>query len=133
MSSVSSSSKASRVSAKRPSKRLQFDRRYGWVFDEWRDPAEEALAYGRGMFCILPLAKTLVEMASHSINLTATSAVKVVERRDQFSPQMLQAGFSDGFHKFSSSIRGSNSNLFPLKGLSKILFRLHTTPTSRNR
>ncbi|MBA0555071.1 hypothetical protein Golob_014133, partial [Gossypium lobatum] len=30
------------------SKRLLFDRRYGWVFDEWKDPSEEALAAGRG-------------------------------------------------------------------------------------
>ncbi|GAV59372.1 hypothetical protein CFOL_v3_02903 [Cephalotus follicularis] len=31
------------------SKSLLFDRRYGWVLDEWKDPSEEALAGGRGM------------------------------------------------------------------------------------
>ncbi|KAJ7950602.1 Retrotransposon protein putative Ty1-copia subclass [Quillaja saponaria] len=50
-------------SSKRPSKRLLFDRRYGWVIDEWRDPSEEALDGGRGMFCILPLAKGLLQEA----------------------------------------------------------------------
>ncbi|XP_042484599.1 uncharacterized protein LOC122064880 [Macadamia integrifolia] len=96
MASVSSSasSKGSEVSAKQPSKRLQFDRRYGWVFDEWRNPAEEALAGGRGMFCILPLAQALIEKASQSINLMVTSAVKVIER-DQVLPQVLQARHSD--------------------------------------
>ncbi|KAF3440153.1 hypothetical protein FNV43_RR18431 [Rhamnella rubrinervis] len=53
-------------SSARPSKRLLFDRRYGWVIDEWKDPSEEALAGGRGMFCILPLAKALLKMASQS-------------------------------------------------------------------
>ncbi|KAG2286675.1 hypothetical protein Bca52824_046279 [Brassica carinata] len=34
---------------KRSSRRLLFDRRYGWVVDEWKDPSEEALAGGRGI------------------------------------------------------------------------------------
>ncbi|XP_043718906.1 uncharacterized protein LOC122666875 [Telopea speciosissima] len=93
-SSSGSGSNASRVSAKQPSKRLQFDRRYGWVYDEWRDPADEALAGGRGMFCILPLTKALVGKASESINFMATSAVKVIGK-DQFSPQVLHADLSD--------------------------------------
>ncbi|KAJ0972181.1 hypothetical protein J5N97_020140 [Dioscorea zingiberensis] len=29
---------------RRPPKRLVFDRRYGWVYDEWRDPLEVALS-----------------------------------------------------------------------------------------
>ncbi|RRT67912.1 hypothetical protein BHE74_00007643 [Ensete ventricosum] len=52
---------------RRPTKRLLFDRRYGWVFDEWKDPSEEALAGGRGMFCILPIAKSLLNVASLSV------------------------------------------------------------------
>ncbi|XP_022843904.1 uncharacterized protein LOC111367324 isoform X2 [Olea europaea var. sylvestris] len=48
-------------SAAAPSKRLLFDRRYGWVLDEWKDPSEEALTGGRGMFCILPIAKGLLK------------------------------------------------------------------------
>ncbi|XP_042401636.1 uncharacterized protein LOC121991687 isoform X2 [Zingiber officinale] len=50
----------------RSPKRLLFDNRYGWIFDEWKDPSEEAYAGGRGMFCILPIAKSLVNAASHS-------------------------------------------------------------------
>ncbi|KAJ0024393.1 hypothetical protein Pint_07615 [Pistacia integerrima] len=65
----SANSKASKgVSApsQSSSKRLLFDRRYGWVFDEWKDPSEEALAGGRGMFCILPIAKAVLKTASDS-------------------------------------------------------------------
>ncbi|KAF8404348.1 hypothetical protein HHK36_009231 [Tetracentron sinense] len=62
---------SSGVAAKRPPKRLIFDRRYGWVFDEWKNPSEEALAGGRGMFCILPLTKSLVKIASHSVSMDA--------------------------------------------------------------
>ncbi|XP_061943509.1 uncharacterized protein LOC133667846 isoform X2 [Populus nigra] len=54
---------------KRHSHRLLFDRRYGWVFDEWKDPSEEALSGGRGMFCILPLAKAFLTTASQSQTL----------------------------------------------------------------
>ncbi|KAG9136685.1 hypothetical protein Leryth_004473 [Lithospermum erythrorhizon] len=37
------------MDATKQAKRLVFDRRYGWIFDEWKDPSEEALAGGRGM------------------------------------------------------------------------------------
>ncbi|XP_026455571.1 uncharacterized protein LOC113356610 [Papaver somniferum] len=94
------------------SKRLLFDRRYGWVFDEWKEPSEEALAGGRGMFCILPLAKALVNIASQSINLATNSAVKALERPDQFSPQALQANLNRQFQNFVSSFQQPNSNLF---------------------
>ncbi|KAI3878927.1 hypothetical protein MKX03_037324 [Papaver bracteatum] len=93
------------------SKRLLFDRRYGWVFDEWKEPSEEALAGGRGMFCILPLAKALVNIASQSINLATNSAVKALERPHQFSPQALQANLNLQFQNFVSSFQ-PNSNLF---------------------
>ncbi|KAL8482380.1 hypothetical protein ACS0TY_027895 [Phlomoides rotata] len=50
-----------------PRKRLLFDRRYGWVLDEWKEPSEEAFSGGRGMFCIVPLAKALLTKASESV------------------------------------------------------------------
>lgn len=56
------------TSKKRQTKRLLFDRRYGWVFDEWKEPSEEALVGGRGMFCILPLAKAVANVASESVS-----------------------------------------------------------------
>ncbi|KAF9604393.1 hypothetical protein IFM89_006402 [Coptis chinensis] len=68
------------------SKCLVFDRRYSWVIDEWKDPSEEALSDARGMFCILPLANSFVKAATQSINLAATSAIKVFERPNEFSP-----------------------------------------------
>ncbi|XP_072969312.1 uncharacterized protein [Typha angustifolia] len=52
------------ASSSDPPKRLLFDRRYGWIFDEWKDPSEEALAGGRGMFCVLPIAKSLLKFVS---------------------------------------------------------------------
>ncbi|XP_015888471.3 uncharacterized protein LOC107423434 isoform X1 [Ziziphus jujuba] len=103
-------------SSSRPPKRLLFDRRYGWVIDEWKDPSEEALAGGRGMFCILPLAKALLKMASQSINVAANLAVKALERPDLFSPQVLQAGLNDQLHKLKSSVRKPDINNFFLKG-----------------
>ncbi|KAF5741943.1 hypothetical protein HS088_TW10G00951 [Tripterygium wilfordii] len=81
-------------------------------FDEWKDPAEEALAGGRGMFCILPLAKAFLKTASQSINLAASSAVKVFEKPDLLSPQVLHASLNDQLHKIMSSIRKPEVNMF---------------------
>ncbi|KAJ6744687.1 hypothetical protein OIU79_030918 [Salix purpurea] len=92
---------------KRHSHRLLFDRRYGWVFDEWKDPSEEALAGGRGMFCILPLAKAFLTAASQSIDKTANFAVKVFDSPDLLSSQALQTSLRNQlkqiqvFHKKS--------------------------------
>nr|CAB3456266.1 unnamed protein product [Digitaria exilis] len=47
--------------------RLVFDRRYGWIFDEWKDPADQALSGGRGMFCALTIARSLVNGAASSV------------------------------------------------------------------
>ncbi|GAB2290572.1 hypothetical protein Dimus_024853 [Dionaea muscipula] len=93
------------------SKRLQFDRRYGWVFDEWRDPAEEALSGGRGMFCIVPLAKGLYCAVSHSISAAASTSIKVLERPDLLSPQQLQASIRDQFHCVLSSVKIPKLNM----------------------
>ncbi|KAK4352849.1 hypothetical protein RND71_028367 [Anisodus tanguticus] len=90
---------------KRPSKRLLFDRRYGWVFDEWKDPAEDALAGGRGMFCIVPLGKAFLNMASQAIDLAANSAVKVLEKPDLLSPAAVQANLKDQLHRINSSMK----------------------------
>ncbi|KAK4278412.1 hypothetical protein QN277_016261 [Acacia crassicarpa] len=84
------------------SKRLLFDRRYGWVIDEWKDPSEEALEGGRGMFCLLPLAKALVQRASQSINLSATLATTASQNPQWFSRHNLQAAFDDGLRNFLS-------------------------------
>ncbi|CAJ2670281.1 retrotransposon protein putative Ty1-copia subclass [Trifolium pratense] len=113
----STSSKVNVPNSRQSSKRLLFDRRYGWVIDEWKQPAEEALEGGRGMFCILPLAKNLVQMASQSINLGVSSAIKAAENPQMFSLQMLQSALDDGVRKCKGFIlnktrlpHGSNSS-----------------------
>ncbi|XP_039036983.1 uncharacterized protein LOC120174078 [Hibiscus syriacus] len=83
------------TNSKPSSERLLFDRRYGWVFDEWKDPSEEALAGGRGMFCIVPLAKVFFSMASNSINFAARSTVKVLEKPEVLYPKELHASLKD--------------------------------------
>ncbi|XP_031248431.1 uncharacterized protein LOC116106224 [Pistacia vera] len=115
----SANSKASKgVSApsQSSSKRLLFDRRYGWVFDEWKDPSEEALAGGRGMFCILPIAKAVLKTASDSINLAASSAVEVYERPELLSPQSLKASFNGWIHNISSFVQKPEFNCLTVKG-----------------
>ncbi|XP_039006202.1 uncharacterized protein LOC120133752 [Hibiscus syriacus] len=83
------------TNSKPSSKRLLFDRRYGWVFDEWKDPSEEALSGGRGMFCIVPLAKAFFKTASSSINFAARSTVKVLEKPEVLHPKELQSSLKD--------------------------------------
>ncbi|XAR51174.1 hypothetical protein NMG60_11005730 [Bertholletia excelsa] len=101
--------------SRRSSKRLLFDRRYGWIFDEWKDPYEEALEGGRGMFCIVPLARAFLNLASQSINHVGSCAVKVLEKPELLSPQVLQANLNDQVHKFVSSLQKQELNLFALK------------------
>ncbi|KAK2414241.1 hypothetical protein QL285_036855 [Trifolium repens] len=105
----STSSKVNVPNSRQSSKRLLFDRRYGWVIDEWKQPAEEALEGGRGMFCILPLAKNLVQMASQSINLGVSSAIKAAENPPMFSLQMLQSALDDGVRKCKGFILNKNT------------------------
>ncbi|XP_044475041.1 uncharacterized protein LOC123202958 [Mangifera indica] len=118
MGSTNSKSKASIAissSSRLFSKRLLFDRRYGWVFDEWKSPSEEALAGGRGMFCILPVAKALLKIASDSINLAASSAVEVYERPDLYSPQSLKASFNGWLQSISSYVQKPQFNRLKFK------------------
>uniref|UniRef100_A0A0E0AHV9 Uncharacterized protein n=1 Tax=Oryza glumipatula TaxID=40148 RepID=A0A0E0AHV9_9ORYZ len=67
-------------------RRLVFDRRYGWIFDEWTDPADAALAGGRGMFCVLPMARSLVDVAVSSVTYAADSVSQALERCGTSSP-----------------------------------------------
>ncbi|XP_010910551.2 uncharacterized protein [Elaeis guineensis] len=94
--------------AGRSTKRLLFDKRYGWIFDEWKDPSEQALAGGRGMFCILPIAKSLLKIASQSINVAAGSVVRALENPKEFSPQALHTNLCTQFQKLGHSIQRPN-------------------------
>ncbi|CAI0556155.1 unnamed protein product [Linum tenue] len=98
------------VPSKRPSRRLLFDRRYGWVVDEWKHPSEEALAGGRGMFCILPLAKSLWMMASKSIDFASNYAVEVIQKPELLSPHTLQANLGTQLNSFKSSLLNPDFN-----------------------
>ncbi|CAO2834409.1 unnamed protein product [Amaranthus hypochondriacus] len=97
-------------------KRLLFDRRYGWVIDEWKPPSEEALAGGRGMFCIVPLAKGLADIASYSISIVAESVTKVVERRDHFRPQQMQAAVGNQLQQLAAALQNPGFKLLTFKG-----------------
>ncbi|KAG5002324.1 hypothetical protein AAZX31_08G343600 [Glycine max] len=110
----STSSKVNVPNSRQLSKQLLFDRRYGWVIDEWKDPAEEALDGGRGMFCILPLAKALVHKASQSINCAVISVKKASEKPELFSHQMLQSALDDGVKSFMTSLKNVGSKGFIL-------------------
>ncbi|KAH6763877.1 hypothetical protein C2S52_012748 [Perilla frutescens var. hirtella] len=90
-----------------PRKRLLFDRRYGWVLDELKEPSEEALAGGRGMFCIVPLAKALIKKASETINFVGSSTLDVLQRPELLSPKAVQATLTDQMHNFVSSVKNA--------------------------
>ncbi|KAL0351258.1 UNVERIFIED_CONTAM: hypothetical protein Scaly_1514500 [Sesamum calycinum] len=111
---MTSSSSSSTTTTPSP-KRLLFDRRYGWVLDEWKEPSQEALAGGRGMFCIVPLAKAVVEKASESINFVASSTLNVLERPDTLSPKVVRAAVSDQMHKLASSVKNAELVLMASK------------------
>ncbi|KAK1274986.1 hypothetical protein QJS04_geneDACA009926 [Acorus gramineus] len=101
-------------------KRLLFDRRYGWVVDEWKDPSEEALAGGRGIadrFCVLPLAQALVKVASQSIIFPACNIARALKEPEQWSPLTLKANLSDQFQKLVCSIQRHNLNPLNVQGI----------------
>ncbi|XP_020219512.1 uncharacterized protein LOC109802526 [Cajanus cajan] len=110
----STSSRINVPNSRQSSKRLLFDRRYGWVIDEWKDPAEEALDGGRGMFCILPLAKALVQKASQSVNFAVISVRKASEKPQLFSHQILQSALDDSVRSFMASLKNVGSKGFIL-------------------
>ncbi|ERM99690.1 uncharacterized protein LOC18427728 isoform X2 [Amborella trichopoda] len=100
----------------KPKKRIIFDRRYGWLYDEWNDPLEAALSGGRGMFCILPLAKALTNTTCRSINFAMESALQMVEKRDfGFSFELFKTGVDDQFQKFKASMKRNNFNLLTMR------------------
>ncbi|KAL3830357.1 hypothetical protein ACJIZ3_019159 [Penstemon smallii] len=111
----SGAAKSSSTASSRPSKILLFDRRYGFVLDEWTEPSQEALSGGRGMFCIVPLAKTLFDKASESINIVASNTLKVLERPELLSPKVVQATLSDQVHKIAASVKQTGSILMATK------------------
>uniref|UniRef100_A0A7N0UAG2 Uncharacterized protein n=1 Tax=Kalanchoe fedtschenkoi TaxID=63787 RepID=A0A7N0UAG2_KALFE len=117
---MDASGSSASVSALRPStsssKRLIFDLRYGWVYDEWKEPSKEALSGGRGMFCILPIAKGVFDMASQTIGIAASSTTKVLGRPELLSPEVLLASVGNQFQNFTASIFGASSEISRANG-----------------
>ncbi|KAL1533943.1 hypothetical protein AAHA92_33750 [Salvia divinorum] len=95
-----------------PPKRLLFDRRYGWILDEWKEPSVEALSGGRGMFCVIPLAKALIQKASETVNFVGSSTLEVLERPELLSPKALQATLTHQMQRFKSAV--NNAKLVPM-------------------
>ncbi|CAM6079971.1 unnamed protein product [Sphagnum tenellum] len=60
-------------------KQLVFDRRYGWVYDEWTDPVEVAHTGGRGKFSIVPLSATALNVTFHLANKAADAVVQILQ------------------------------------------------------
>ncbi|KZV33103.1 HEAT repeat-containing protein 6 [Dorcoceras hygrometricum] len=79
--------------------------------DEWKEPSEEALSGGRGMFCILPLAKALLHKSSESINFAASSMLKVMETPELISPKVVQSAVCHHLHNVASSVKKMESSL----------------------
>ncbi|CAI9117150.1 OLC1v1018494C1 [Oldenlandia corymbosa var. corymbosa] len=102
---ISSSNSNTNNSKKRCQKRLFRDPRYGLVYDAWKDPSEEALSGGRGMFCIVPLADTLIKSASHTINHLACSTVEALKKPDLLKPEALQANINSQLQRVASSVK----------------------------
>ncbi|KAJ1288837.1 hypothetical protein BS78_02G118400 [Paspalum vaginatum] len=84
---------------RRRPRRLVFDRRYGWIFDEWADPADQALSGGRGMFCAVTMARSVVNAAASSINIAANSISRVLEHPESFPLPAHLSSSSLTFHK----------------------------------
>ncbi|VFR02833.1 unnamed protein product [Cuscuta campestris] len=59
---------------------------------------------GRGMFCVLPLAKALLKIASQTIDSAVISVVKVLENPNSVSPQLVQTNLHAQFNKIKSSM-----------------------------
>ncbi|MCO5592796.1 hypothetical protein L7F22_067137 [Adiantum nelumboides] len=52
-----------------PGKQLVFDCRYGWIYDEWREPAAIAHLGGRGMFSIVPITAAALRKTVSTVAL----------------------------------------------------------------
>ncbi|CAN6475501.1 unnamed protein product [Victoria cruziana] len=93
-------------------KRLIFDRRYGWIYDQWKDPSEEALSAGRGMFCILPLARALFTIMLRAVDIASDSVIKFIERpKRKFLMRAFMADLYSQFQNFRNSLPKASLNL----------------------
>lgn len=92
---------ASSSKRRQKKKQLIFDHRYGWVYDDWRDPGEVALLGGRGMFCVVPLTKATANLVFQQANITADSVMQVLQNPSHHR-LLLQAWFKRVGHDFQN-------------------------------
>ncbi|MCO5553473.1 hypothetical protein L7F22_006994 [Adiantum nelumboides] len=62
-----------------PGKQLVFDCRYGWIYDEWREPAAIAHLGGRGMFSIVPITAAALRKTVSTANIAADVVAGVLK------------------------------------------------------
>ncbi|KAI5065884.1 hypothetical protein GOP47_0018508 [Adiantum capillus-veneris] len=62
-----------------PGKQLVFDCRYGWIYDEWREPATIAHHGGRGMFSIVPITVAALRKTVSTANVAADAVADVLK------------------------------------------------------
>ncbi|KAL3684992.1 hypothetical protein R1sor_003014 [Riccia sorocarpa] len=69
-------------------KQLLFDRRYGWVHEEWTDPVEVANMGGRGMFSLVPLTAATLDGTLYLANRAADVVVQALQNREEILSQL---------------------------------------------
>ncbi|KAG6553867.1 hypothetical protein Mapa_004784 [Marchantia paleacea] len=84
---MKSSASPSPVAANRQ-KQLLFDRRYGWVYEQWTDPIEVANIGGRGMFSLVPLTASTLDGTIYMANRAADGIVQAVRNRQVILQQL---------------------------------------------
>ncbi|KAL2653200.1 hypothetical protein R1flu_021328 [Riccia fluitans] len=81
-------SSSSPPSAANRQKQLLFDRRYGWVHEEWTDPVEVANMGGRGMFSLVPLTAATLDGTFYLANRAADVVVQALQNREEILSQL---------------------------------------------
>lgn len=72
-------------------KQLLFDRRYGWVYEEWTDPVEVANIGSRGMFSLVPLTAASIDGTLRVANLAADAVARTLQSHQlSFWPFQIQ-------------------------------------------
>ncbi|CAM6083550.1 unnamed protein product [Calypogeia fissa] len=94
-------------------KQLLFDRRYGWVYEEWTDPVEVANIGGRGMFSVVPLTAATIDGTLHLANLAADVLARTAQshKLSRWPFQIQQT--ADGEKSTQMPSRGINRSVAP--------------------
>eukprot|EP00249_Psilotum_nudum_P009862 c22196_g1_i1 orf=95-565(+) len=96
-------------------KQLVFDCRYGWVYDEWMDPAEVAHLGGLGMFSVVPLITAIVDKSLTLANFAADVVVEKLQNPPSLeslhgSFTKVQSKFKDDWRNCVDRLKSSNGS-----------------------